>query len=86
MNITYLSHNIQTIAYLIQCLTQTSSVMRGVHLCKAQQSGLRIPIARCLLLDPVPGNSKVGISITSLPSIAGQTDFTGDGGALVRVK
>ena len=40
------------------------------------------PFSRCMLLDPVPHDSKIGVCVAGLPCIRGQIDLTQNSGAL----
>jgi hypothetical protein len=58
----------------------------GIHLNKAEERLLHGPHAGHTLLDPVTGDSKVSVSVASLPCIACQADFTANAGALTSEK
>ena len=79
---TYLGNNSETIANLVQCLTQTRAIMGRVHLDKPKQCSLSGPLASHALLDPMASHCKVCIRVAGLPCITREADFAFDGGAL----
>ena len=79
---TYLGNNSETIANLVQCLTQTRVIMGCVHLDKPKQCSLSGPLAGHALLDPMASHCKVCIRVAGLPRITREADFAFDSGAL----
>jgi hypothetical protein len=62
--------NIDVVQYLEQGTTETLSVMCIVDLCETEKQAFTFPHSRNVLFDPVSSDSKITISVTSLPPIA----------------
>ena len=76
---TYLGHNLEVIAYFIQCLTKVHPIVCCIHLNKPQKCLLNGPYPGKVFFNPVPSNSKIGVGVAGLPHITHETDFTNTG-------
>jgi hypothetical protein len=80
---THFVNDLKPVADLVKYLSQTTSVVRTIHLCETEQRMLQGPLARSMLLDPVPCDGKIRVSVIRLPRIASQADFPANSGALM---
>jgi hypothetical protein len=70
-----LGHNLKMLTSFVQGLTKPSTGVRGIHLSKPKQHMLNGPLSMCAYLNPMSSDSKVSISVVSLPRITGQADL-----------
>jgi hypothetical protein len=82
----YLMFNADTFENFEEGMTKPYTVMCIAKTCKAEKSGLSLPLRRCCLLDPMTSNRKVAISIAGLPSITCQIDLAGDRWTLEKIR
>ena len=80
---TDLVNHLKAIAHLVKGLSKLSSIMHCVHLSEPEQCMLLSPLTHCTFLYPVTCDSKVTISVLSLPCIACQTDLPAHSRALI---
>ena len=59
-------------------MTQTYTIVGIVKTCEAEKSSLGLPLCWRCLLDPMPSNRKVAVSVAGLPCIACQIDLASD--------
>jgi hypothetical protein len=79
---TYLVHNINTVTYQKQKLSKSCSIVSHVELSETKERVLLGPPPIGAFLDPVTCHCEIGVSIVSLPCIACQANFPGNGRAL----
>lgn len=66
--------NPKSLDNLIKRMAKASSIVGCVHLCKPKQGTFNLPIVLGRCINPMTGDSKIGIAITCLPSVTSQTD------------
>jgi hypothetical protein len=63
-----------SVQYLVQCATESFSVVGIVQFGKSKQRTLAVPRQGTVFLDPMAGYSKITICIAGLPRITGDID------------
>jgi hypothetical protein len=79
---TYSVNDFKPVADLEKHVSKTTSVVSTVHLHKTEQRMLQGPLARSTLLDPVPCDSKIRVSVICLPCVTCEADFPANSRAL----
>lgn len=85
MEVTYFVNNLETIAYLVQRLTQTNAIVCCIHECEPEESMLEFPLSWCTFFNPMSGDSEVSIRVGRLPCIVGKAYLPTDHPALIKV-
>ena len=73
-DITNLVHDVQPVTNLVERLTKSCPIMRGIHLRKSKQGFFLQPFTCLRLLNPVTRNSKIPIIVARLPRITGKAN------------
>jgi hypothetical protein len=82
---TYLVNDTKPVADCVEGMFKVTSIVCTIHLSKTKQHVLQGPLSWSMLFDPVPCDSKIGISVARLPCIACQAYFPTNSGALMNV-
>jgi hypothetical protein len=82
---THLMNNSETVANLVQHLTQSNTIVRRIHECEPKESVLKFPLPWCLFFNPMSSDSEVSIRVGHLPCVAGEADLPTDHLALNEV-
>ena len=82
---TYLVNDTKPVADGVEGMSKVTFVVCAIHLSKTKQRMLQGPLSWSMLFDPVPCDSKIGISVAHLPCIACQAYFPTNNGALMNV-
>jgi hypothetical protein len=78
-------NNTKPVADCVEGMSKATSVVCAIHLSKTKQCVLQGPLSWSTLFDPVPCDSKIGISVARLPCIACQAYFPTNSGALMNI-
>jgi hypothetical protein len=73
-DMTEFMRNANSVQYLVQCATESFSVMGIVEFRKPKQRASAVPRQGTVFLDPMTCNSKITICVAGLPRIAGDID------------
>ena len=79
----YLGNDIKAIAHLVQRLPKPSPIVSSIELSEPEQRMLLSPHPLDILLNPMPSDREISISIGGLPCVTCQAYFAGHSRALI---